>query len=390
MTGPKTEDNSPIGRIFGAVVPKAVGAIDPDDLIERVDLNAVLERIDLDKLMDRIDIERLLDRIDIDGIVRRVDLDSLLARLDLNEVMDRVDIDRLIGRVDVDAMIGKVDVNAMVGRVDLNGVIGQVDLKAVVLQAGIDDIVADASTGVATKLVDLARRQLLGLDLILMGAVDRVFRRPRPAVGTGPVSASGRPAGPITRLLAFLVDAGIVAVLFSLAAGLGTALLSLFTGDQFQITKGGSVFWTLSYFAWWGLYLWASIVIAGRTPGKALLGMRVTTLTGRPVGPGRAAVRTIVYPFSFILGLGFIPMIVRRDRRALHELASGTSELTDWGERAAELPMALQGWLQRKSEEARAGAAVPGATEPLVVSVSAGTPGPAGPTGPPDLLPPAG
>ena len=47
-TSRRAEDTSPLGRIFGVVMPSAVGAIDPDELIERMDVNALLERIDIE------------------------------------------------------------------------------------------------------------------------------------------------------------------------------------------------------------------------------------------------------------------------------------------------------------------------------------------------------
>ena len=64
-------------------------------------------------------------------------------------------------------------------------------------------------------------------------------------------------------------------------------------------------------------------------------------MSGEPVGPGAAVVRTVVFPLSFVGGLGFVPAVVGRQRRALHDLAAGTKEIVDWGPRQAELPAAL-------------------------------------------------
>ena len=44
------------------------------------------------------------------------------------------------------------------------------------LRALTDQIVAEASTGIFARTLDLARRQLVGLDLIVMGILDRIFQ----------------------------------------------------------------------------------------------------------------------------------------------------------------------------------------------------------------------
>lgn len=318
---------------MGAVVPTVVGAVDPDELIGRLDVDALMAKVDVDALLTRIDIDALLSRIDVDALLQRIDVSALIARIDMNEV------------------IGQVDLNALLADVDLNALMDGVDIKAIVAKAGIDQIVAEASTGVMTRTLDLARRQLVGIDIIIMGGADRIFRREREPLPDAPkLSATGRPAGPISRMLAFGLDLFFVSALFGMVAYLATSMLELFTGDAIHPTRGAGIGWTIAYFAWFGLYLWGSIEIAGRTPGKALVGLRVTGLDNQPIGPGRALVRTIVFPFSFILGLGFIPAVTRKDRRALHELVAGCKEIVDWGDRDAGIPSALEGWVGRQRE----------------------------------------
>lgn len=327
---------------MGALVPTVVDAVDPDALIDRLDVDALMERVDVDALITRVDLDALLTRIDIDALLGRIDIDALLGR---------IDVGALIARMDMNEVIGQVDMNAVIGQVDLNALLDGVDIKAIVAKAGIDEIVAEASTGVLTRTLDLARRQLVGIDIIIMGAVDRVFRRQRPALPDTPkLSATGRSAGPISRTIAFGFDLFFVSVLFGMVAYLGRSLVELFTGDIVHPTRGAGIAWTIGYFLWFGMYLWGSIEIAGRTPGKALVGLRVVGLDGEPLGPGRALVRTLVFPFSFILGLGFIPAVTRKDRRALHELVAGSKEIVDWGDRDAGIPSALEGWVGRQRD----------------------------------------
>ncbi|WP_421118445.1 RDD family protein [Aquihabitans daechungensis] len=364
-----TERRSPVGRLMGAVVPTVVDAVDPDALIDRLDVDALMEKVDVDALLARIDIEALLGRIDVDALLRRIDVPALIGRIEMNEVIGKVDLnalltdvdlnalladvdlDALLADVDLNALLRGVDLNVLLADVDLNALLEGVDIKAIVAKAGIDQIVAEASTGVLTRTIDLARRQLVGIDIILMGGVDRVFRRPRPALPDTPkLSATGRSAGPVSRMLGFGLDFFFVSTLFGLAAFLGRSMIELFTGDAIQPTRTAGIGWTIAFFSWFGVYLWGSIEIAGRTPGKALVGLRVVDLTGEPLGPGRALVRTLVFPFSFILGLGFIPAIVRKDRRALHELVAGSKEIVDWGDRQAGIPSALEGWVERQRD----------------------------------------
>jgi uncharacterized RDD family membrane protein YckC len=217
--------------------------------------------------------------------------------------------------------------------------------------------------------------------------VDRVFRRPPPDIPDTPtLSATGRPAGPVSRILGFGLDLFFVSTLFGLAAYLGKAMIELFTGDAIEPTRGAGIGWTIAFFAWFGLYLWGSIEIAGRTPGKALVGLRVVDLEGEPLGPGRALVRTLVFPFSFILGLGFIPAVVRGDRRALHELVAGCKEIVDWGDRQAGIPSALEGWVARQRDAKVVALRAVSTTVPIEVQLEVGSPADEAEPAPPDAV----
>ena len=70
----------------------------------------------------------------------------------------------------------------------------------------------------------------------------------------------------------------------------------------------------------------------------------MVALDGTQVGAGHALIRVLVFPFSFILGLGFLPIVFGRDRRALHDAAAGTIEIYDWGDRTAVLPARFSRW----------------------------------------------
>jgi uncharacterized RDD family membrane protein YckC len=314
---------------MGALVPQVVDAVDANALVEDIDIDA------------------LISRVDVDGIIKRVDLDSLLQRIDLDALMERIDVDALIGRVDLDALVGKLDVNALVLRMDMDRLLDQVDVRALVKKAGIDDIIAETTTGMAARSLDLLRRQLLGLDTIILGFVDRVLRRGRTRDRVAADGSGDRLAGPVSRMLAFAADALMVSLIFTALVSLGGWLIDLFVSDHQPITSGGPV-WAVAYFGWWWFYLTGSLVIAGRSPGKTLVGLRVRNVDGRPLGPWHSGIRTLTIPLSFILLIGLILGVVRRDRRALHDLFGRSQEVVDWGGREAALPSALATWIEHQ------------------------------------------
>ena len=65
--------------------------------------------------------------------------------------------------------------------------------------------------------------------------------------------------------------------------------------------------------------------------GKALLGLLVICADGSRLHGRGAAVRTIVFPLSFlVLGIGFLVGLFRRDRRQLHDLIAHTAVVYAW------------------------------------------------------------
>ena len=167
--------------------------------------------------------------------------------------------------------------------------------------------------------------------------------RPRPA---GWVSLQGQYAGTASRFLAYAIDLVVSTAVFTLAVagvsfvietvtrhsitwtaesggrdhrvvrGLGVLLLRVLVGGQRQDASA----WRCSGSAW----------------------SRPTALA--PSVAGR--LRALVFPFSFLfLGLGFLGILVRRERQALHDLIAGTAVVYAWDARAARLR-----FLARESE----------------------------------------
>jgi uncharacterized RDD family membrane protein YckC len=303
----------------------------------------------IDRVMDAI-VPRAVDAIDLNEVIGQVDLDAVLARLDMDALLERIDIQKIIDRVDIQKIIDRVDIDGIIGRVDIDSVIGQVDVASLVKKAGIDDIVSSASRGVFTRMLDLVRRQLVGVDAVLIGATNKVFRRPSEQAEVASGTVTGRLAGGVSRFVAFLADAFTISFSYGVVVALVVYLAELL-GASNAAVKGHGLAWAIGYVSFAFLYYWIALAITGRSIGKGLVGLRVVRNDGKPISPGRAAVRTFVYPFSFILGLGLIPIVTGKHRRALHDWAAGDEVLYDWGDRPAELPAPLTAWVRRRTGE---------------------------------------
>jgi uncharacterized RDD family membrane protein YckC len=86
------------------------------------------------------------------------------------------------------------------------------------------------------------------------------------------------------------------------------------------------------------------VAAGGRTFGMAVAGLRVVRPDGSPVGGREALVRVLALPLSFLtLGIGFLLIVFRHDRRALQDLIGGTAVVYGWDARAARLRFLVRG-----------------------------------------------
>lgn len=162
------------------------------------------------------------------------------------------------------------------------------------------------------------------------------------------VGRQGHYAGAVSRLVAFAADIGIIWLAFTLGAAALSLASQLVTGHSFNLSRhqgAGAVVlvvWGFVYFA----YQWS---LNGKTIGAALLGLQVVRADGAPAGARKAVLRTLALPLSFLLfGLGFLGILVQRERRALHDLIAGTAVVYAWDARAARLR-----WLAQQEPRAQ-------------------------------------
>ena len=161
------------------------------------------------------------------------------------------------------------------------------------------------------------------------------------------VVVSGHYAGAASRFVAAVIDAGAVIGIFTVGVG-GIDLLTRVLGRMsidLSLTAG-----VIAYVGWTFSYVFFSLLIVGRTFGKAVVGLRVVGEDGSTLTGGRALVRTIAFPVSAaILGIGLLLILFHRRHRALHDLIAGTAVVYDWGERDAQVPVPLTRFLERRA-----------------------------------------
>jgi len=336
------------------------------DLPERV-AAAVSRRV-----IEVLDVDDIVRRIDVDALAKRIDVDALAQRLDVAALVARIDLNALLAEVDIEALLDRVDVNDLLAEVDLDAALARVDLAPLLLRAGLPDLIAGSTGQVAGSALDVARRQVVGIDKLVSGAVNRLARRdtgslpvaPGP-LGSGVVATAlsprarararanvtGHYAGPLSRLLGFVLDYAFVLFSFTAFAAVGNYALRVITG--FEVTTGQGATGAVLVTGWAFLYWWVSLNVSGRTAGMSILGLRVVRSDGRSISGGWAALRVLLMPVSFaIVGLGLLGVVLDARHRALHDALSRTVVVYDWGDRPAELPSPLSAWLAER--EARA------------------------------------
>ena len=126
-----------------------------------------------------------------------------------------------------------------------------------------------------------------------------------------------RTAGPLPRVLAWLIDASIrVAIYLVLATALGV------------LGKVGLGLLLVAVFALeWFYPVFFEVYFSGATPGKRALAVQVLHDDGTPIGFSASVVRNLlrfVDFLPFLYGFGFVTMIVDPRFRRLGDLAAGT------------------------------------------------------------------
>jgi uncharacterized RDD family membrane protein YckC len=111
------------------------------------------------------------------------------------------------------------------------------------------------------------------------------------------------------RLLAWVIDIVIVLV--------AQAVMALTIADQTLASVFGLIFGIVYLITFWSL--------EAATPGKMLLGLRILSVDGEPIGLGRSLLRYVGYIVcGFTFGVGYLMIIFNDDKRGLHDLIAST------------------------------------------------------------------
>jgi len=169
-----------------------------------------------------------------------------------------------------------------------------------------------------------------------------------PRIPDKSVTAQGNYAGSVSRFLAYAIDLFASSAVYTLVLAAISYVVQIVSGKQVSWNRQDIVV-VVTYVAWEFFYFGYSWAVSGRTFGMAVLGVRVVRADGAVAEPWRGVVRSLVFPLSFLLlGLGFLGILVQRERRALHDLIAGTAVIYAWDARAARLR-----FLAREAETAR-------------------------------------
>jgi len=160
-----------------------------------------------------------------------------------------------------------------------------------------------------------------------------------------PTTLEGHYAGFMTRFFAFVIDAIIVLMLLAVVSYTLTLISNFFEllpnpiiellTDNIDIHAAYqallpriipvvNILIIYSYF----VFFWMS---SGQTFGKALMGVRVVSVSGRPLTFLQAFFRFLIYPISALaFFLGFIWILIDNQRQGWHDTFARTYVIYSW------------------------------------------------------------
>ena len=121
------------------------------------------------------------------------------------------------------------------------------------------------------------------------------------------------PAGFWIRFVAMFIDGIIVGVVYFVIT---FAMLAI---DMLALAGILSLVWVIGYY----IYFPSSNMMA--TPGKAVLGLKITDDLGNQISAGKATLRYVGYIINgFTLYIGFLIVGFTENKRGLHDMVAST------------------------------------------------------------------
>ena len=252
-------------------------------------------------------------------------------------------------------MLDRVDMNEIIEKVDIDGLVERTEIGSLIVRSTSRRRDRGARRGAAPVRWESTRRSLASWTVSCgrrrSGGAGTA--RPRPdGMSTQtdtppPASLAGHYAGVASRTAAYVIDAALSVAIFTATVGVVQYLVKLVFGYDWN---DSSLLWGVGLGLWLFFYYWYCWGRAGKTPGAALLGIQVVRHDGGHLSFGRAFVRTVVFPFSFLfLGLGLWGALFGRQRRTWQDLAAGSVVVYSWDACVARLR-----FLARRTAWARA------------------------------------
>jgi uncharacterized RDD family membrane protein YckC len=220
----------------------------------------------------------------------------------------------------------------------------------------VQEVIASQSTSLAAEIIDEFRERLVSLDILMMGKLGRrpvaapdfrhnylislAERRQRYQRVDLANSLAGTYAGPVTRLVAFLLDVLILVIALALLSTFVSSTLNLFglteTVSDFLLS-GSTLSTILVLFIAFFNFLMLSVYFifswnwVGATPGDLLLGIHVVNKEGGQVSFIRSVLRLIGgFISALVFFLGFIWALFDRRRQGWHDKFGATFVLYAW------------------------------------------------------------
>jgi uncharacterized RDD family membrane protein YckC len=222
------------------------------------------------------------------------------------------------------------------------------------VQGLVEEFVEAQGQSLSKRFLEELRAVSVSGDLAVARVARRVVRHPKPEVPplpralpepasepTPPPDLRGRGAGFVSRLLAFFIDVIIVSIairaiewlLQDLQMATGWAPLPMVGSSTagsavpIFVTLGGGLLMSAVYF----LFFWT---VAGVTPGKGLMGLRVVRRDGSGLSFLRSLLRLFGYWLSTLLyGLGYLWIAIDNRREAWHDKIARTAVIYAWDAR---------------------------------------------------------
>jgi uncharacterized RDD family membrane protein YckC len=294
MSGDPPRRETPLpGRILGAGAPRAravAGAAGLDEVAERTTEEAIVRALE-SPAVERA-IFRVLESDEAQEALARALASPAVERAAV-QVLDSELVDRVWER-----LLASDEAQKLVERIA-----DAPEIRSAIAAQGV---------GLITDIGRQIARATAHVDDLLERFVRRLLRRPR--------AEATKSVGLVTRALAALVDAGIINAAFLGGAAVVTAL---FGSDG--VSTLGFAFGTTAWVVVIYLYAMTFWSLAGQTPGMRFLGIRIEHDGSPRLGRHRARRRLFGALLALIpLGLGFLGLVTRDDRRGWHDRRADT------------------------------------------------------------------